>query len=106
MRLRTAHHTLAPPVLDHGLRHLRARPVVAVEGAARELAIELRAIVGELLPYAVKDLNRQAARIRLPLDQDRGHGADEHQLGDAALAMVGDIVRRLAAAGRMANVDG
>src|SRR5256714_13997150 len=30
VRFRTAHHALAPPVLDHGLGHLRARPVVAV----------------------------------------------------------------------------
>src|SRR4029077_18119848 len=31
MRLRTAHHALAPPVLDDGLRGLGARPVVAIE---------------------------------------------------------------------------
>ena len=63
MRLRAAHHALAPPVLDHGLRRLRARPVVAVEGAAREVEIELRAVGGELLPQAVEYLDRQAARI-------------------------------------------
>src|SRR6059058_2339629 len=63
MRLRAAHHALAPPVLDHGLGHLRARPVVVVEWAARELPIELRAVGGELLPEAVKHLERQATRI-------------------------------------------
>src|SRR2546425_1952744 len=50
MRFRTTHHALAPPVLDHSLGHLRARPVVAVEGAAREIPIELRAVGGELSP--------------------------------------------------------
>ena len=87
-------------------RHLRARSVVAVERAAREIEIELRAVGGELLPEAVEDLDRQAARIGWCLHHDRRHGADEHQLGDTALAVARDIVRRLAAAGRMANVDG
>src|SRR5213593_4376131 len=106
LRFRTAHHGLPPPVLDNGLGHLRARPVVAVEGAAREFPIELRAVGGELLPETVKYLDRQAARIGWRLHHDRRHGADEHQLGDTALAVARDIVRRFAAAGRMANVDG
>src|SRR5262249_12511938 len=42
LRFRTAHHGLAPPVVDHRLGYLRARPVVAVEGTAREFPIELR----------------------------------------------------------------
>src|SRR3989449_10920515 len=50
VRFRTAHHALAPPVLDHGLGHLRARAVVTIEWPAREISIELRAIGGELLP--------------------------------------------------------
>src|SRR5439155_24342314 len=40
MCLRASRHALAPPVPDHGLRWLRARAVVAVEGAAREIEIE------------------------------------------------------------------
>src|SRR5262245_10503123 len=35
MCFRAADHGLAPPVLDHALQHLRARPVIAVEGTAR-----------------------------------------------------------------------
>src|SRR5262245_11697656 len=61
VRLRAAHHALAPPVVDDGLGYLRARPVVAVEGAAREFPIEMRAVGGELLPEAIEYLDRQAA---------------------------------------------
>jgi hypothetical protein len=99
MRFRTAHHALAPPVLDHAPGHLRARPVVAVERAARDRPIELRAVGGELVPEAVKDLDRQAARMGWYLHHDRRHGADEHQLGDTALTVACAIARRFAAAG-------
>src|SRR5215470_12197663 len=33
MHLRTAHHALTPPVLDHGLRHLHARPIVTISSS-------------------------------------------------------------------------
>jgi hypothetical protein len=72
------------------LRHLRARSVVAVGGAAREIEIELRAIGGELLAENVEHLDRQAARIGGCLYHERRHGADEHQLGDTALAVARD----------------
>ena len=87
---------------------LRARPVEAVEGTAREIEIELCAVGGELLAQAVEHLDRQAAGIGRGLDHDRRHGADQHQLGDAALALAvaGDVVRRLAAAGGVADMDG
>jgi hypothetical protein len=56
---------------------------------------------------AVEHLDRQAARIGRRLHHDRRHGADQHQLGDAApLAVAGDVARRLAAAGGVADVDG
>jgi hypothetical protein len=103
---RAAHHGLTPPVVDHALQHLRARSVVAVEGTAREFPIELRPVGGELLPEAVEYLYRQAARIGRRLQHDWRHGADEYQFGDTALAVERDIVRCLAAARRMANVDG
>src|SRR6266566_4439065 len=106
VRFRTAHHALAPPVLDHGLGHLRARPVVAVERPAREISIELRAVGGELLPEAVKYLDRQAVRIGWRLHHDRRHGTDEHQLRHSALAVARRVLFRSPAAGRMANVDG
>src|SRR5688572_1729573 len=105
MRFRTAYHTLAPPVLNHALGHLCTRSVVPIEGAAREIAIELRTVGGKLSPEVVKDLDRQTARISGRLNHDRRHSANEHQLCDMALAVVGYIVRRLAAAGRMANMD-
>ena len=106
MRLRTAHHPLAPPILDHALGHLCTWTVVAVERTACEIKVELRAIGGELLAQTVEHLDRQTARIGWCLYHDRRHGTDEHQLGDAALAVAGDIAGRLAAAGGVANVDG
>ena len=100
MRLGTTSHCLPPPVFDHGLRHLRAWPVEAVERTAREFEIELRAVGGELGAQAVEHLDRQAAGIGRALDHDWRHGADQHQLGNAALTLTvaGDVVRRLAAA--------
>src|SRR5262249_42130633 len=65
------HHGLAPPVLDNAVGHLRARSVEAVEGAARKIEIELRAIGGELLPHPVEYLQRQAARVSRCLHHDR-----------------------------------
>jgi len=80
------------------LRDLRARSVVAVEGTAGEIAVELRAIGGELLSEPVEYLDGQAARICRRFHQDRRHGADEHQLGDASLAVARDVAGRLAPA--------
>ena len=60
---------------------------------------------GELLPEAVECLDRQAARVDWSLHHDGRHGADEHQLGDAALAVARDVACCFAAAGRMADVD-
>src|SRR3546814_19307915 len=52
-----------PPVLYDRLRRFHARPVEAVERAARQIEIELRAIGRELLTQAVEHLDRQAARV-------------------------------------------
>src|SRR4051812_16108776 len=90
--LGAAHHGLTPPVVDHALQHLRVRPVVAVERAAREFPIELRPVGGELLPDAVEYIYRQATRIGRRLQHDWRHGTDQYELGDTALAVAGDIV--------------
>src|SRR3546814_14602893 len=70
VRLGTTRHALPPPVLDDRLRRFHARPVEAVERAARQIEIELRAISRELLTQAVEHLDRQAARV--------GGGLDHH----------------------------
>src|SRR6267142_2809574 len=46
LRLRAAHHSLAPPVVDQALRDLRARTVESVERAGRNVEVELRAVGG------------------------------------------------------------
>jgi hypothetical protein len=75
-----------------------------MERSARDIPVELCAMGGELLPEAVEDLDRQAARIGWRVHHDRRHYADDHQFGDTAVAVTGDLMRRFAAAGRMANV--
>ena len=47
-------------------RDLRARPVEAVEGAGRDIEVELRAVGGQRRAEAVEHLDRQAAGIRCP----------------------------------------
>ncbi len=86
-------------------RHLRARPVEAVEGAGRDIEVELGPVGGERGAIAVEHLDRRSARVRLLLDHHRRNGVDQHRLGDAARFCPGDIARDFAAAGRMADVD-
>src|SRR4029453_5696673 len=106
MRLGAAHHALAPPVVDHGLRHLRSGAVKSVERPAREISIDLRAIGGELLAETVEHLDRQTARISGCLQHDWRDRADQHELGYPALAMPCGIVCCFSAPGRMADVYG
>ena len=65
-----------------------------------------RSIGGELLPEVVEHVDGQAARVGRRLHHDRRHGPDEHQLRDSPLAVAGDVPGDLAAAGRVADVDG
>src|SRR5512132_3409623 len=106
VRLGTPHHALTPPVLNDRLRRLSAWAVEAVKGPSRQIDIELRTVGGELPAQIVEYLDRQTAGIGRSLHHDRRHGADQHQLGDTAIAVAGDVVGRLAAAGRMPDVDG
>src|SRR5262245_66662095 len=108
MRLGATGHRLPPPVFDHALGNLRTRPVEAVERTARKIEIKLRTVGRELGAEAVEHLDRQAAWIGLRLDHDWRYGSDQHQLRNSALtlAVAGDVVRRLAAAGGMADVNG
>src|SRR4029453_12732969 len=99
VRLCAAHHALAPPVVDHTRRHFRARPVEPVEGAAREIAIELRAVAGQLLPRAIEDLAGQTTWIARRLHHERRDGADDDQLGDSAVAVTSGIAGRFATTG-------
>src|SRR5437868_9009726 len=106
MRLGAAHHTLAPPVLDHGLRGFGARPVVAIERTGRKVAIELRAIGSELRLKSVKDFPREAAGIFRGPQHQRRHRADDGRLRHPAVAVPSQIVHHLAAAGGMTDVNG
>mgnify|MGYP000229951271 CR=1 FL=1 len=107
LALDAAHHALPPPVVDDALIDLRPVTVVAVERPGRHIEIELRAVGDQRGAEAVEHLDRQAARIGGGLHHDRRHRPDHHQLGDPAglLAVLGDIVQRLAAAGGVADMD-
>ena len=102
--LRAAHHALAPPVLDDRFGRLDAGPVEPVERPGRQRTVELRAVGGQLGLQVVEHALRQTAGVRLGLHHQRRHRADQHGLRRRGLAVAGDVVRDLAAAGRVADV--
>src|SRR5437660_2613010 len=106
MRLRTAHHALAPPVLDDRLGGFHARPVKAIQWPLRQVAIELRAIGRELRLQSIEYFFGKAAGIFLCLHHERRHRADQRSLRHPAFAMLSQIMRHLAATGGMTNVHG
>ena len=91
---------------DDRLRGFHARPVEAIERSLRQVAIELRAIGRELRLKSVEHFLGKAARIGRRLHHQRRHRADERRLRHPALAVACQIVRHLAAAGGMADVNG
>src|SRR5258705_3171505 len=104
MRLRTAHHALAPPILDDRLRRFRARSVKAIEWSLRQVTIELRAIGRELRLQSVEHFFGKAAGIFLRLHHQRRHRADQRSLRHPAFAMPSQVMSHLAAASGMTNV--
>src|ERR1700722_20367879 len=106
MRLGAAHHALAPPVRDNGLRGFCARPVVAIERTLWKVAIKLRAIGGELRLKSIKDSLGKDARSGRSLHHQRALRPDQRRLRHPAFAMPSQIARPLAAAGGMADVNG
>ena len=80
--------------------------VVIVEGAGRDVAIELRTVGSERYLEVVEDFLRKAIRIGRCLHHQGRHRADQRRLRHPALAVARQIVRDLAAAGGMADVNG
>src|SRR5271156_4453026 len=105
MSLRVANHALTPPVVDHGLGRLGARPVVAIERTRSDVAIELRAIGRKRGLESVKDFLRKSVRIGWRLHHQRRHRAENGSLRHPALAMPPQVTHNLAAAGGMADMD-
>src|SRR5689334_9200139 len=105
VRPNTAHHSLAPPILNHTLRRLRARPVVAVKRSARKIQIELRPVVCYLRLESVEYLFRQAAGICRGLHHQWRHCANENSLSDANFAMPSEVTRDLPATSRVTDMD-
>ena len=106
VRLGAAHHALAPPVRDDRLRGFCPRPVVAIEGPLRQSAIELRAVGRELRLQIVKYCFGKAVRIGHRPHHQRRHRADQGRLRHPIFAVPSQIVRHLAAAGGVADVNG
>src|SRR4029077_13585605 len=67
VRLRAAHHALAPPVIDDGLRRFRARAVVTIKWSRREVAVKLRATGRDLCLQSIEYFLGKAAWISLGL---------------------------------------
>src|SRR6185369_2925418 len=95
-----------PPVPDDTLGRLGPRSVVAIERSARCIEVELRTVEPRALAEGVEDRQRGAAGVGVGLQHERRYGADEHGLGDAAGAVLGDVAGDLAATGGVADVDG
>src|SRR5882762_9980522 len=106
VRLSTAHHALAPPILDHTLRCFCVRPVITVKRPSWHIQIELRPVGGNLRLKVVEYFFWQTAGIRVGLHHQRWHCANEDSLSDATLAVARYVTRDLTAAGRVANMDG
>src|SRR5436305_7430996 len=106
MRLRAAHHALAPPVLDDRLGGVRARPGGAIERSRWQVAIELRTIGRKLCLQSIEHLFGKAAGIFLRLHHQRRHRADQRSLCRPGFAMPSQIMRHLTAAGGMTYVHG
>src|SRR6266404_1136395 len=106
MRLRAAHHALAPPIPDGRFRGFHARSVEAIEWSLWQVAIELRTIGRELRLQSIEHFFGKAAGIFLRLHHERRNCADQRSLRHSAFAMPSQIVRHLAAAGGMTNVHG
>src|SRR5450755_4030094 len=106
MRLRTPHHSLAPPVPDDSLRNLCTRPVEAVERTRRHVPIKLGSVIGNLRLESVEHFFRKTTGVRGRLDHDRRDRGDENGLGGPTLSMAREIMHNLTATGRMTNVHG
>jgi hypothetical protein len=104
VRLDGARHALHPPVLADAFGDLRAGAVVAVE-RQRDVAVELGAIAGDAGAQAVEHVDRQPARVGRRPEHERRHGTDQHGRRGALRAVAAEVVRHLAAAGRVADVD-
>src|SRR5215470_6713879 len=70
VRLRTSHHSLAPPVVDQTLRNLRAGTVEAVERARWQVDIKLRAVGSKRYAQPVERLDGRTTGVLVRLDHD------------------------------------
>src|SRR5260221_14004472 len=78
VRLGAAHHSLAPPIVDHALRYLGARAVEAKKRPGGNLPEELRPICAQVLSKTIKHFDRQSPRLLIGLDHGQWHRAAEH----------------------------
>ena len=99
VRLCSAHHSLAPPVLDDRFRGFHAGPVKAVEGARRQGPVELGPVGGELGLEVVEHALGQAAGVGVGLHHQRRHRTDQYRFRHTTLTVSRDVVHDLAAAG-------
>src|SRR3984893_70072 len=106
MRLRAAHHALAPPIPNDRFQGFHPWSVEAIEGSSRQIVIELGSVGRELGLQIIEHFFRKTAGIFLCLHYQRWHRADQRRLRYPAFAMPSQIMRHFAAAGRMANVHG
>src|SRR2546429_2258600 len=79
VRLRSAHHSLTPPILNNALGGFGTWPVKSVKRPSGDIQVELGSVRGDLLLEAVEYLFGQASRIARSLDHERWHGANRSE---------------------------
>lgn len=89
-RLEARVHALPPPAPDLALAPLGALPVEPEERAGGHVQEELGPVLVHGVPEGVEDGLVETFRVGLCLEQQRGHGSDEHGLLDATGAVLAE----------------
>ena len=91
-----------PELITDALRHVRARPIGAVERDA-QIGEQLRTIGEHLGPQVVEHLHGGSIWVGRRLEHQRGNRPDEHDLADASRAVSADVPHDFAATGGMTD---
>ena len=98
-------HPLQPERIPNALRHVRARPIEAVERQT-EILEELRSVGENAGPDRIEHFERQSARIGSRLQHEGRNRTDQDCLGDPLRTVASDVACDFTAAGRVPDMDG
>src|SRR6202041_155819 len=105
LSLYSSHHSLAPPIVSNALRNFCAGAIESIKRHG-DVLVELGTMVRSAVAQLIEHRHREAVGIFVGLQQLRWDRADEHGFGDAALSVLCDVARHLAAACGVTDVNG